>query len=326
MNELARCTLVAATLLAPLAGSLDAQAQAWPARPIRLVVPFTPGGTTDILARVIGQKVTEDLGVQVLTDNRPGAAGIIGAEAVAKAKPDGYTILLGTNGILGVNPSLYVKLPYDPLRDFAPITLVATVPSMLVVNPKLPIQSVKELIAQAKARPGDLKYGSSGTGGAPWMAVETFKLMAGVDIQEVPYKGAAPLSADLIAGEISLTITGIPALIGHVKAGRLRALAVSSAKRSSAVPDLPTIAEAGLPGYEVNTLYGAFAPAGTPADIISRLNGTIARGVRQPDMAERLSAEGAEPGGGSPEELAALIRAEIPRWAKVVKASGVKPQ
>ncbi len=321
-----RRTALPLLLLAACAWPALSLAQSWPSRPIRLVVPFTPGGTTDILARVVGQKTTEALAVQVLIDNRPGAAGIIGAEAVARAKPDGYTILLATNGILAVNASLYTKLPYDPVKDFAPITLVATVPSLLVVNPGQPIRSVKELIAVARAKPGDLRYGSSGTGGAPWMAVETLKLMAGVDIQEVPYKGAAPLTTDLIAGEIALTITGIPALISHVRSGKLRGLAVSSAKRSAAVPDLPTIAEAGLPGYEVSTIYGLFAPAGTPGEFIAKLHAAVSNGVRQPDVMERLSAEGAEPDGGPPEELARLIRAEIPRWAKVVKASGVKPQ
>ncbi len=321
-----RRTALPLLLLAAYAWPALSLAQSWPSRPIRLVVPFTPGGTTDILARVVGQKTTEALAVQVLIDNRPGAAGIIGAEAVARAKPDGYTILLATNGILAVNASLYTKLPYDPVKDFAPITLVATVPSLLVVNPGQPIRSVKELIAVARAKPGDLRYGSSGTGGAPWMAVETLKLMAGVDIQEVPYKGAAPLTTDLIAGEIALTITGIPALISHVRSGKLRGLAVSSAKRSAAVPDLPTIAEAGLPGYEVSTIYGLFAPAGTPGEFIAKLHAAVSNGVRQPDVMERLSAEGAEPDGGPPEELARLIRAEIPRWAKVVKASGVKPQ
>lgn len=303
-----------------------AHAQSFPSRPMRLVVPFTPGGTTDILARVVGQKTTEALGAQMLIDNRPGAAGIIGADAVAKAKPDGYTLLLATNGILTVNPSLYLKLPYDPIRDFAPITLVAVVPNMLVVHPSLPIKSVKELIAHARNRPGELKYGSSGTGGAPWLAVETFKVMAGVDIQEVPYKGAAPLATDLIGGQISMTITGIPALLSHVKSGRLRALAVSSAQRSGAVPDLPTISEAGLPGYEVSTWFAALAPAGTPGEVIARLNSAIGNGIKQADVVERLASEGATPDGGAPEDVTKLIKAELPRWAQVVKASGVKPQ
>ncbi len=300
-------------------------AQTYPSRPIRLVVPFTPGGSTDILARTVGQKMTEALGVQALIDNRPGAAGNLGAEIVAKAKPDGYTLLVATVGILAVNPALYATLPYDPVRNFSPVTLVAIVPNMLVVNSALPVRSVKELIALAKARPGELKYGSSGAGGAPYLAVEYFKLMAGVDIREIPYKGAAQLTTDLIAGETALTITGIPALLAHVKAGRLRALAVSSAKRSAAVPDLPTISEAGLPGYDVSTWFGVVAPAGTANDIVSRLDTVIGKGLRQPDVAERLAAEGAEAGSSTPEEFGAFIKAEIVRWAKVIKATGAEP-
>ena len=304
----------------------DAAAQSYPSRPIRLIVPFTPGGTTDILARTVGQKMTEALGAQVIIDNRPGAAGSIGAEIAAKAKPDGYTLLMGHIGTLAVNPALYARLPYDPIRDFAPITLVALVPNILVVHPSLPVKSVKELIALAKSRPGELKYGSTGAGGTPYLAVEYFKLMAGVDIVEIPYKGAAPLAIDLIAGEISLTITGIPAVLPHVKSGRLKALAVSSSKRSAAVPELPTISEAGLRGYEATAWYGVMAPAGTAREILAKLSSVIVSGIKQPDVADRLTAEGAEPGGSTPEQFQAFIKAEIARWAKVIKATGVKPQ
>ena len=314
--------MLIATALAPG----DAAAQSYPSRPIRQIVPFTPGGTTDILARTVGQKMTEALGVQVIIDNRPGAAGNIGAEAAAKAKPDGYTLLMGTLGVLAVNPALYIKLPYDPVRDFAPITLVAIVPNILVTNPSLPARSVKELIALAKSRPGEFKYGSTGAGGTPYLAVEYFKLMAGVELLEIPYKGAAPLATDLISGETALTISGIPTLLPHVKSGRLRALAVSSATRSAAVPELPTISEAGLPGYEVSTWYGVLAPAGTAREIIAKLNSVIVSGIKQPDVADRLTAEGAEPVGGTPEQYGELIRTEITRWAKVIKATGVKPQ
>ena len=224
----------------------DAAAQQYPSRPIRLIVPFTPGGTTDIVARVVGNRLAESLGVQVVIENRPGAAGSIGAEVAARSKPDGYTLFMGHIGTLAVNPALYAKLPYDPLRDFAPISMVTMVPSMLVVHPSLPVKSMKELMAFAKSHPGALTYGSTGAGGTPYLAVEYFKVMAKLDIVEVPYKGAAPMTTDLISGEISLTITGIPALLPHVKSGRLRALAVSSAKRSAAVPELPTMSEAGL--------------------------------------------------------------------------------
>ena len=304
----------------------DAAAQQYPSKPIRLIVPFTPGGTTDILARVVGQKLGEAVGVQVVIDNRPGAAGNIGAEVAAKSAPDGYTLLMGHIGTLAVNPWLYAKLPYDPIRDFAPITLVAMVPSMLVVNPKVPAKSVKELIALAKSRPGQLNYGSTGAGGTPYLAVEYFKLMAGLNIVEIPYKGAAPLTTELMAGDISLTITGIPALLPHVKSGRLRALAVSSAKRSAAVPDLPTIAEAGLPGYEATSWYGVLAPAGTPREIIAKLNAGIVKGMKQPDAADLLTAEGAEPVGSTPEEFAAFVKSELARWGEVIRATGAKPQ
>src|ERR1043166_5619181 len=249
----------------------SAAAQQYPSRPIRLIVPFTPGGTTDILSRTVGQKMTQALGAQVVIDNRPGAAGNIAMEIAAKAKADGYTLVMGHIGTLAVNPALYAKLPYDPLRDFAPVTLVAMVPSILVVHPSLPVTSVKDLIALAKARPGQLKYGSTGTGGAVYLAVEYFKLLAGVDILEIPYKGAAPLTTDLISGEVSITITGIPAALPHVKSGRLRALAASLSRRSAAVPELPTIAEAGLPGYDATSWYGVVAPAGTPSEIIAKL-------------------------------------------------------
>lgn len=318
--------VVVSVLMAVLLAVSNAAAQQYPSKPIRLIVPFTPGGTTDILARMVGQKLTEAVGVQVVIDNRPGAAGNIGAAIAAKSEPDGHTLLMGHIGTLAVNPWLYDKLPYDPIRDFAPITLVAMVPSMLVVHPSLPAKSVKELIAYAKARPGQLNYGSTGAGGTPYLAVEYLKLMAGVNIVEIRYKGAAPLTTDLMTGQISLTITGIPALLPHVKSGKLRALAVSSAKRSAAVPELPTIGEAGLPGYEATAWYGILAPAGTPAEIIAKLNAGINKGIRQPDVADRLAAEGAETAGGTPEEFAAFIKAETSRWGKVLKAAGVKAQ
>jgi tripartite-type tricarboxylate transporter receptor subunit TctC len=313
--------LVAATLAVS-----DAAAQQYPSKPIRLIVPFTPGGTTDILARILGQRLSEAMGVQVVIDNRPGAGGNIGAELAAKSAPDGYTLFMGPSGTLAVNPSLYAKLLFDPIRDFAPITLLAMVPSILVVHPSLPVKSVKELIAYAKSHPGKLNYGSSGAGGQPFLAVEYLKLMAGLNIVEIRYKGGAPLTTDLIAGEISLNITGIPTLLPHVKAGRLRALAVSSAKRSAAVPELPTISEAGLPGYDATAWYGVLAPAGTAPEIVAKLNAEINKGIRQPDVAERLAAEGAEMVGGTPEEFGAFIKTETARWEKVVKAAGVKAQ
>jgi len=318
--------VIVTVLFAALLAVGNVAAQQYPSKPIRLIVPFTPGGTTDILARMVGQKLAEAVGVQVVIDNRPGAAGNIGAGIAAKAEPDGYTLLMGHIGTLAVNPWIYDKLPYDPIRDFAPITLVAMVPSMLAIHPSLPVKSVKELIAFAKARPGQLNYGSTGAGGTPYLAVEYLKLMAGLDIVEVRYKGASPLTTDLMTGQISLTITGIPALLPQVKSGRIRALAVSSATRSAAVPELPTISEAGLPGYKATAWYGILAPARTPGAIIAKLNARINKGLKQPDVAERLAAEGAETAGGTPEEFAAFIRAETERWGKVLKAAGVKAQ
>ena len=303
--------------------ALPVVAQPYPSKPIRIIVPFTPGGSTDIVARVVGQKLGEALGAQVVIDNRPGAAGNIGVELAAKSAPDGYTLVMGHIGTMAVNPSLYAKLPYDPIRDFAPISLAAMVPNMLVVHPSLPVKSVEELIALSRSRPGQLNYGSSGAGGTPYLACEYFKMMAKLDIVQIPYKGAAPMIVDLIGGQISLTITGIPPLLPHVKAGKLRPLAVATSKRLPLLPDLPTIAEAALPGYEATSWYGVLAPAATPKEIITRLNTEIVKGIASPDTAERLAGEGAQPTSSTPEQFGAFIKSEIARWAKVMKAAGV---
>ncbi len=298
----------------------------YPAKPIRFVVPFTPGGSTDIVARVMTQKLNEVLATQVVIDNRAGAAGNIAMELVAKSAPDGYTLVMGHIGTLCVNPSMYKKLPYDPLKDFAPVGLVALVPSMLVVNPSVPVKSVAELIAYTKARPGRLNYGSTGPGGTPHLSVEYFKMMAGLDIVQIPYKGAAPMVTDLIGGQLSLTITGIPALLAQVKAGKLRALAVTTAKRVALLPELPTISEAGLPGYEATAWYGVLAPTGTKREIVAILNAGIVKSVKHRDTSERLAAEGAEPATNTPEEFSAFIASEMARWSKVIKAAGIKPE
>ncbi len=303
-----------------------AAAQPYPAKPIRIIVPFTPGGSTDIVARVVGQKLGEALGAQVIIDNRPGAGGTIGAELAAKAAPDGYTLLMGHIGTLAVNPALYLKLPYDPVRDFAPISLTAVVPNLLVVHPSLPVKSVRELIALSRSRPGQLNYGSSGPGGTPYLAVEYLKMMAKLNIVQIPYKGAAPMIVDLMGGHLALTITGIPPLLPHVKSGRLRALAVATSQRLPLLPELPTIAEAALPGYEATSWYGLLAPAATPQNIIARLNAETVKAVRSPDVAARLAGEGAQPTAGTPEEFGAFIKSEIARWGKVIKAAGVTPE
>jgi tripartite-type tricarboxylate transporter receptor subunit TctC len=321
-----------AGLLAALAGlaalpafAADAPA-AFPAKPVRPIVPFTPGGSTDILARAIGQKLMEAWGQPVVIDNRPGAGGIIGMETAAKAAPDGYTLVMGHVGTLAANPALYKKLPYDPVKDFAPVTLIAMVPNVLAVGPAVPSRNVAELIALAKANPGKLDYGSGGNGSAAHLATEYFKLKAGVDIQHVPYKGTAPALADLLGGQIALVITGLPPVLPHAKAGRLRILGVASAQRLKQFPDIPTIAESGVPGYEATQWYGVLAPVATPKELVARLNQDIVVSLRDPAVAEKLAAEGAEPVGDSPEQFGAFIRSEIDLWGKVIRATGAKAE
>jgi tripartite-type tricarboxylate transporter receptor subunit TctC len=316
------CLLAAMTMPALAAES----AQNYPSKPIRLVVPFTPGGSTDILARVIGMKLTEAWGRQVVIDNRPGAGGNIGVDLVAKSPADGYTLVMGHIGTFGVNPTLYPKLPYDPIRDFQPITLVALVPNMLSVNPALPAKSVKELLALAKAKPGTINFGSGGNGSAAHLAGEYFKLMSKTEITHIPYRGTSPAVTDLIAGQIQMIITGVPPTLNFVKTGKLRALAVATSKRLPLLPDLPTISEAGVPGYEATQWYGVLAPAGTPKPIVAKLNAEMAKAIKGPDVREKLAADAAEPVGNSPEEFGAFIKKEIARWAPVIKASGARPE
>ena len=313
-----RCSLI--ILIA--GASTAVHAQSYPSKPIRMIVPFTPGGSTDVIARVIAQKIGETMGVQVIIDNRPGAGGNIGVELTAKSPPDGYTLVMGHIGTMAVNPTLYKRLPYDPLRDFAPVALVALVPNLLAVHPALPVKNVKELIALARANPGKLNYGSSGAGGTPYLAVEYFKLAAKLDITHVPYKGAAPMAADLAGGQVEMTITGIPSLLPFVKANRVRVLAVTTAQRIAFMPQVPTVAEAALPGFEAISWYGVLAPIATPKDIVARLNSEIVKAVANPDTAERLAAEGANPSAGTPEQFGNFIRSEIVRWGKVIKATG----
>jgi tripartite-type tricarboxylate transporter receptor subunit TctC len=316
----------AAVATALLAASFAAPGQTFPVKPLRLVVPFVPGGSTDLIARILAQKLDEALGQQVLVENRAGAAGNIGVEYVAKSAPDGYTLIFGHVGTFGFGPSLYNKLPYDPVRDFAPIALFAMVPNMLVVHPSLPAKSVKELVALAKAKPGQLNYGSSGNGSASHLATEYFKLLSKTDITAIPYKGTGPLVTDLIAGQTSLTITGVPPLYPHVQSGRLRALAVGSVKRLALMPQLPTIAEAGVPGYESSTWFGPLAPAKTPREIVARLNAELMKILQRADVRARFAAEGVEPLGSTPEDFGAYIKSEIERWGRVIKAAGVRAE
>jgi tripartite-type tricarboxylate transporter receptor subunit TctC len=321
------------TLLAALAASLAVAAAvppaalaqtAFPTRPIRIVVPFPPGGTTDILARAAAQKMAEAWKEQAVVDNRPGAGGNIGAELVAKAPPDGYTMLMGTVGTHSINASLYAKMPYDHVRDFAPVILVAAVPNVLVVHPSVPVNSVAELIAYAKANPGRLNFASSGSGTSIHLAGELFKVMAGVTMTHVPYKGSAPAIADLVGGQVQLMFDNLPSALPQIKAGRLRALGVTSAQRAPALPDVPTIAESGLPGYEASSWFGLLAPAGTPKDVVAKVNGEVARWLASPEAKEKLLSQGANAAGGTPEDFARHIAAETAKWQQVVKASGAK--
>ena len=319
----------AASLWAALAVSAlhaAAAAEAYPAKPVRFVVAFPPGGGTDIIARSIAQKLTERLAQQVVVDNRPGAGGNIGTDIVAKSAPDGHTLLMGSAGPLAINASLFGKMPFDPIRDLAPVTLAASTPNVLVVHPSLRAATIEELIALAKARPGEINFASSGHGTPAHLAGELFNSMARVKMVHVPYKGAAPALADLLGGQVQLMFSTMPPALPHVKDGRLRALAVTSAKRSPAMPELPTVDEIALPGFEANTWHGVVAPAGTPTAIIARLNREIVSILHLPEVVERLSAQGAEPVGSTPEEFAAYIRSETVKWAKVVRESGAKAE
>jgi tripartite-type tricarboxylate transporter receptor subunit TctC len=300
-----------------------AYAQSYPTKAIRIVVPFPAGGTTDILARAVGQKLTEEWKQQVIIDNRPGAGANIGAEVAAKAPADGYT-LFGISTIHCINPSLYSKLAYDPIRDFAPVTLVAETSQVLAVHPSLPVKTVKEFIAYAKARPGQLNYSSAGNGSQPHLTAEMFKTQTGVNYVHVPYKGAPPAMVDLLAGQVALTFATAPSAVPHVKSGKIRALGVSTAKRISALPEVPTIAEAGVAGFEASGSNGLVVPAGVPAAIIERLNATIVKIVNEPATRKYLSEQGADPRTMTPAEYGDYLKSEVAKWAKVVKASGAK--
>jgi tripartite-type tricarboxylate transporter receptor subunit TctC len=314
-------------VLAALMPSLAYAAQpSFPTKPIRIIVAYPPGGATDILARLVGQKMTEAWGQPVIVDNRAGAAGNIGTEVAARATPDGYTLIMGTAGTHGINVSLYRKLNWHPLQSFAPVSLVAMVPNIMVVNNALPVKSVKEFIAHAKANPGKLSYGSPGNGSTAHLSMELFKSMTGTNIVHIPYKGSAGVLADVMGGQIAATIDNMPAYLPQVQAGKLRALAVSPAKRVAAVADLPTIAEAGVPGYDSGAWFGLLAPAATPKAIVDRLSAETARILKLPDVNKRISELGGEPVGGTPAEFTALIQAEITKWAKVIKDANVELQ
>lgn len=300
-----------------------AQPQAIPSKPIRIIVPWPPGGGTDIFARSIGQKLTEAWGQQVIVDNRPGAAGNIGARLAAKAPADGYTLLLATI-TLATSPSLYKSLGYDPLRDLAPITLIAGVPHLLVVHPSLPAKSVKELIALAKSRPGEINYASAGIGSPFHLAAELFNLLAGVKMNHVSYNGGGPAVVAVIGGEVQVAFANLLAVLPHVQAGKLRALGITSATRSSAAPNLPTIAESGLKGYDFTSWFGMLAPTGTPGDIVQKLNEEIVKVLKSPELKERFARDGADIIASDSQEFSAYLRSETTKWAKVIKEAGIR--
>jgi len=296
--------------------------QAYPNKPVRIIVPFPAGGSADTLARTIGQKLTESFGQQVLIDNRPGAGGNIGTDAAAKSAPDGYTLLMTPSSIIS-NPSLYSKLSYDPMKDLMPVTEVAWTPNILVVHPSVPANSVKELIALAKSKPGQLSYASGGNGATNHLAGELFKSMTGIDMVHIPYKGNPVAVLDVLNGQVGVMFDFMITSLPHVKAGKLRALAVTGAKRSPQLPDLPTVAEAGVPGFEAGTWFAVLAPAGTPAAIVKQLNNEIVKILNLPDVKERLYQLGAEPRSGTPEQLATLMKQDMAKWAKVIKDANI---
>jgi len=315
-------SLLAALLAAAMPAALHAQA--WPSKPIRIIAPSTPGDAPDVIARLIADKLTPVLGQQVVVENKPGAGGVVGSDAVAKAAPDGYTLIMGNAGSHGINAAVYTKLPYDIQRDFVPVSQVAVAPNVVVINPAVPATSVAEFIAYAKSQPGKLAYASGGNGSSAHMSMELFKSMAGVDIQHIPYKGSSPALTDLVGGQVAIFIGNMPPTVPLIKGGKLRALAVTTKSRSALMPELPTMAEAGLPGYETVAWFGVLAPAGTPPEIVNRLSVEIGKIARSPEMREKLLAMGAEPVGGSPEEFKQVIDRDIAKWKPLAQKVGIK--
>jgi len=317
-----RCAvvLVVAVLLTSANASL---AQSYPDKPIRIVVTFPAGGPTDAVARPISQSLSSTWGQPVIIDNRGGAGGIVGTEIVAHSAPDGYNLLIGTAGGMSINPSLHAKLSYDPFKDFAPISMLVINPQILVMHPALAASNVRELVALAKSKPGQLNFASSGTGTATHLGLELFKAATGINVVHVPYKGGAPALTDLIAGQVQLLFISIPSVMPQVKAGRLKAIAVSSARRSLSAPEVPTVAESGYPGFEYVNWNALFAPAATPRAIINKLNSEVVKIMRDPDLAQKLVSQGAEPAPGTPEQLAQYMRVDFDRWRKVIRAAGI---
>jgi tripartite-type tricarboxylate transporter receptor subunit TctC len=317
-----RRTAIACALLLASAAAL-AQSP-YPHKPVRIVVPYPPGGTTDLLARLVAARLGDKLGQNFTVDNRAGASGAIGSQLVAKSPPDGYTLVMATISSHGINSALNKTLPYDPVADFAPITLVASTPNVITVNADTPAKTLAELLATARAKPGALSFGSTSAGGSPHMSVELLKMMAKVDLVHIPYKGGGPMLTDLIGGQIPMGVDNLPSSMAHIKSGKIRALAVTTATRWPGAPDIPTVAESGVPGYEVSAWFGLLAPAGTPKEIVDLLQRSVADGLRDPAVAQRLQELGAEPVASTPDAFGRQIAGEIDKWKKVVAATGVK--
>lgn len=311
------CLLAFVPCLVPLV-----HAQNYPARPLRLIVPTAPGGGTDFTGRLVAAKLSETMGQQVVVENRGGGGGSVGADNAAKATPDGYTLLLGSIATHAVNPALYKKLPYDHLKDFAPVSLIGTVPNALVVHPSVPVKSLQEFITYAKANPGKINYGSSGVGSPPHLSMELLRSMTGINLVHVPYKGAGPALADLLGGQVQAMCTSLAGLINFVKSGRVRALGVTTAKRNPQLPDVPTIVESGVPGYEVTIWYAVFAPVATPKAIVDKLNAEMVKALNSSEMKERMALQGMDPAPSTPAELTAFVKVETAKWAKAAKDSG----
>ncbi|OFZ88393.1 MAG: hypothetical protein A3F74_19815 [Betaproteobacteria bacterium RIFCSPLOWO2_12_FULL_62_58] len=317
--------LIAAAIASPAAGAQSAPAATnYPTKPIRLVITYPPGGDTDLVGRAVAQKLGEAWGQQVVVDNRGGAGGVLGTLIAKQAAADGYTLLLGTSAGMVLNPLLMNKIPYDPYQDFAPVSLVIVLPQLLAVHPGLAARNIREFIALAKAKPGQLNFGSSGVGTPNHLGGEMLKAMAGINIVHVPYKGGAASITDLIAGQVQLVISSAPSVVPHVRSGRLRALAIGSAKRSPALPEVPTVAESGLPGYEYTTWYGIFAPAKTPEAIVKKMNAEIVRMLADPQMTQRFQSQGGDPASSTPAQLTAYMREEMARWTRVIKTAGIR--
>jgi tripartite-type tricarboxylate transporter receptor subunit TctC len=315
-----RSALAGLALLAPLA----ARAEDWPSRPIRMYVPFPPGGGTDIISRVIAQKIGETLGQPVVIENKPGAGGGIGVDLAAKSAPDGYTIVMGQTSNLAINPALYPNLPYDPLKDLVPVALVADAPLVLVVPAGSKFDTIAGIVAAAKDKPGDLTFATAGNGTVAHLVGEQMQLSIGIKIQHIPYKGASPALTDLMGGRVDMYMSSVPSSIGQIKAGKIRPVAVTSAKRSPSLPDVPTISESGHPGFDATTWFGILAPAGTPQAVVDRLNKAINAGLKEEVVREKIAFEGGVPLGGTAAEFAALLKVDIPRWGAIVRASGAK--